>query len=61
MFVQITLNVRRTFEQKRALFQAIARNLNTNAGVRAEDVFINLVEVGKEDWSFGNGIAQYVE
>jgi hypothetical protein len=26
-----------------------------------EDVFISLVEVKKENWSFGNGIAQYTE
>jgi phenylpyruvate tautomerase PptA (4-oxalocrotonate tautomerase family) len=26
-----------------------------------EDVFINLVEVKKENWSFGNGIAQYAQ
>jgi 4-oxalocrotonate tautomerase len=38
---------------------AIARNLAANPGVRPEDVFVNLVEVAKEDWSFGNGVAQY--
>jgi phenylpyruvate tautomerase PptA (4-oxalocrotonate tautomerase family) len=59
VFVQITLSVGRTLEQKRTLFETIARNLNTHAGVHAGDVFINLVEVVKENWSFGNGIAQY--
>jgi hypothetical protein len=29
--------------------------------VRLGDVFINLVEVKKENWSFGEGVAQYVE
>jgi 4-oxalocrotonate tautomerase len=33
--------------------------LGQEAGMRPEDVFINLVEVAKENWSFGNGIAQY--
>ncbi len=58
VFVQITLSSGRTLEQKKALHAAIARNLS-GAGVRAEDVFVNLVEVAKENWSFGNGIAQY--
>ncbi|EZP30117.1 tautomerase family protein [Pseudomonas sp. RIT288] len=57
--IQITLNEGRTLEQKKALYQAIAHSLNTQLGIRLEDVFINLVEVKKENWSFGNGIAQY--
>lgn len=59
VFVQITLNTGRTLDQKRALYSAIARNLVANAGVHAEDVLISLVEVVKENWSFGNGVAQY--
>ena len=59
VFVQITMSVGRTLEQKRALFAAVARNLSADPGVRPEDVFIVLVEVVKENWSFGNGIAQY--
>jgi 4-oxalocrotonate tautomerase len=57
--IQITLNEGRTLEKKKALYAAIARNLGTDAGFRPEDVLINLVEVAKEDWSFGNGIASY--
>lgn len=59
VFVQITLSAGRTLEQKKALYAAIVRNLAASPGVRQEDVFVNLVEVGKENWSFGNGIAQY--
>jgi phenylpyruvate tautomerase PptA (4-oxalocrotonate tautomerase family) len=59
VFVQITMSVGRTLEQKKALFAAIARNLAEKPGLRIEDVFVNLVEVVKENWSFGNGIAQY--
>lgn len=59
VIIQITLNEGRTLEQKKALYQAIAQSLNTQLGIRLEDVFINLVEVKKENWSFGNGIAQY--
>jgi phenylpyruvate tautomerase PptA (4-oxalocrotonate tautomerase family) len=59
VIVQITWNAGRTLEQKKALYQAIADGLHEAIGLRREDVFINLVEVAKENWSFGNGIAQY--
>lgn len=59
VFIQITFSTGRTLDQKRALYAAIARNLAADPGVRPEDVFVNLVEVVKENWSFGNGIAQY--
>jgi 4-oxalocrotonate tautomerase len=58
VILQITLSSGRTLAQKRALFRAIADNLAA-LGVRREDVWINLVEVAKENWSFGNGIASY--
>lgn len=59
VFIQITLNEGRTTEQKRLLYKTIAEGLNREAGVRPDDVFINLVEVKKENWSFGGGVAQY--
>ena len=59
VIIQITANNTRTVEQKKALFARIAELLTQDPGVRKEDVFINLVEVAKENWSFGNGIAQY--
>lgn len=59
VFIQITLNEGRTTDQKKLLYKTIAEGLNREAGVRPEDVFINLVEVKKENWSFGNGVAQY--
>ena len=61
VFIQITLNEGRTVQQKKLLYKTIAKGLNDQAGVRMEDVFISLVEVKKENWSFGNGIAQYAE
>ena len=60
ILIQITLNAGRTLAVKKALYQRIAELLN-GLGVRKEDVFISLVEVPKENWSFGNGIAQYAE
>ncbi len=59
IIIQITLSEGRTVEQKRAFYKAIANGLNERLQVRMEDVFINLVEVRKENWSFGNGVAQY--
>jgi len=59
VFIQITLSVGRSVEQKKALYAAIVRNLGQRPGIRSEDVFVNLVEVVKENWSFGNGVAQY--
>jgi hypothetical protein len=46
---------------KKAFYREVAERLNKELGVRIEDVFINLVEVKKENWSFGNGIAQYAQ
>jgi 4-oxalocrotonate tautomerase len=59
VFIQITLNVGRSLELKKALYARMAELLKQNPGVRPEDVFINLTEVPRENWSFGNGIAQY--
>jgi phenylpyruvate tautomerase PptA (4-oxalocrotonate tautomerase family) len=59
VIIQITWNEGRTVEQKKALFKTIAEGLHAAIGLRLEDVFINLVEVKKENWSFGNGVAQY--
>jgi phenylpyruvate tautomerase PptA (4-oxalocrotonate tautomerase family) len=59
VIIQITLNEGRTVEQKKALYRAIAERLHEQLAVRREDVFVSLVEVKKENWSFGNGIAQY--
>jgi phenylpyruvate tautomerase PptA (4-oxalocrotonate tautomerase family) len=43
------------------LYRAIADGLQAAVGLRREDVFVNIVEVKKENWSFGNGVAQYAE
>ena len=59
VFIQITLNAGRTLELKKALYARIVERLKQNPGIRPEDVFINLTEVPKENWSFGNGVAQY--
>jgi 4-oxalocrotonate tautomerase len=59
VIIQITWNEGRTVEQKKALYKAIADGLSAGLSLRREDVFISLVEVKRENWSFGGGIAQY--
>jgi 4-oxalocrotonate tautomerase len=58
-FIHITANEGRTVEMKKTLFAAIAASVAGTGAVTAADVIITLVEVKKENWSFGNGIAQY--
>jgi|SRR5579863_2924646 len=58
--IQITVSNTRTVDQKKALYRSVVRRLAVTPGIRPADVFINLVEVVKENWSFGNGEAQYV-
>ncbi|TKR30222.1 tautomerase family protein [Luteimonas gilva] len=59
VFVQITANNTRSLEQKKAFYADVARRLSESPGLRPEDVLISLVEVPKENWSFGLGLAQY--
>jgi len=60
VIIQLTISNTRTVEKKKALYRRIVENLKENPGLRPEDVLINLVEVSPENWSFGNGVAQYV-
>jgi len=59
VFVQVFLSKGRTTEQKQAFYASVARRM-ANAGMRPGDLAVALVENTREDWSFGNGIAQYV-
>jgi len=59
VLIQITLNEGRSVELKKAFYKRVAERLHGELGIRLEDVFIVLVEVKKENWSFGNGVAQY--
>jgi 4-oxalocrotonate tautomerase len=61
VLVQITLSAGRKPGQKRKLYQRIVEILGKNPGVRPQDVTINLVETTWENWSFGNGEAQYTK
>jgi 4-oxalocrotonate tautomerase len=59
VYLQLTVSNTRTVAQKQALYRRIVERLAKDPGLRPQDVFINLVEVAKENWSFGNGDAQY--
>ena len=61
VIIQLTVSNTRNTAQKQALFRRITERLTGNPGLRAEDIFINLVEVLPENWSFGHGVAQYAE
>lgn len=59
VLIQITLSEGRSVDLKKAFYRKVADDLHAKLGIRKEDVFINLVEVVKENWSFGNGEMQY--
>ena len=59
IIIQISLNKGRSIELKKKLYKRIADDLNSKLKIRKEDIFIGLIEVDKENWSFGNGEAQY--
>ena len=59
VLVQITMSEGRSVEKKRLFYRTLAERLHHQLGVRPEDLFVNLVEVKKENWSFGHGVASY--
>lgn len=59
LYIRITVFNTRTAAQKKALFQRIVALLADKPGVRPEDVFINIIDSPLENWSVGNGLAQF--
>jgi len=59
LLVQITLSTGRSVEIKKTLYARMVELLAESPGIRKEDLFVSLLEVAKENWSFGNGVAQY--
>jgi phenylpyruvate tautomerase PptA (4-oxalocrotonate tautomerase family) len=60
VLIQLTVSNTRSVARKQKLYRRIVERLSDRPGIRPEDVFINLVEVLPENWSFGHGEAQYV-
>jgi 4-oxalocrotonate tautomerase len=62
MFVQITLNAGRKPQQKRKLFfSTMAIILKEPPGLDPKNLLVNLLQTSWENWSFGNGEAQYMD
>ena len=59
VYIQIIVFSTRTAEQKKALFRRTAELLGENPGIRPEDVFVTILDAAKENWSVGNGVAQF--
>jgi phenylpyruvate tautomerase PptA (4-oxalocrotonate tautomerase family) len=60
LFIHVLLRKGRTTETKQAFYRRTAELLQERTGLQPEDVLIALTENDLADWSFGNGIAQYV-
>jgi 4-oxalocrotonate tautomerase len=54
-------SILRSEEMKKELYRELAKTLSEKANIRKEDLFVSIVTVEKEDWSFGNGIAQLLD
>ena len=61
VFIQVFLAQGRTVGQKKRLFRALSDKLSAGHGLAPDDLLVNLVELARENWSFGRGIAQYAD
>ncbi len=59
VYIRITVFDTRTAEQKTALFRSIAHRLGESPGIRPQDLFVNLYDAPRENWSVGDGVAQF--
>ena len=59
IMIQVTWVGGRSTEVKKQFYRRIADEIHAKAGIRRVDVWINLVDGGRDDWSFGNGDIQY--
>jgi 4-oxalocrotonate tautomerase len=60
VYIRITVFNTRTAEQKKALYRRAVELLGESPGIRPEDVFVNVLEAAKENWSLGHGLAPFV-
>jgi 4-oxalocrotonate tautomerase len=59
VYIQVTVFDTRTAQQKQALFRRAVELLGESPGLRPQDVFIVVLQAAKENWSLGNGVAQF--
>lgn len=60
VYIQVTVFDTRTTEQKKALYKRTVELLAESPGIRPEDVFINILEAPKQNWSIGSGVASFI-
>jgi phenylpyruvate tautomerase PptA (4-oxalocrotonate tautomerase family) len=61
VYIDITMRAGRTDDQKRALYAKIAELAAKYAGTEPRNVFVTIHENQFADWSFGNGVGQYLD
>jgi phenylpyruvate tautomerase PptA (4-oxalocrotonate tautomerase family) len=59
IIIQVTWVGGRSVDVKKKFYRRVADEIHEKAQVRKEDIWINLVDSAREDWSFGNGEMQY--
>jgi phenylpyruvate tautomerase PptA (4-oxalocrotonate tautomerase family) len=60
VFVDVTMRAGRTDEQKKNLYAKIAELASKYADVEPRNVFVTIHQNQFADWSFGDGVAQYL-
>lgn len=61
ILIQLTISNTRSRAQKLDFYRAVNRELTERLGCSPNDIFINVVGVLPENWSFGQGRAQNIE
>lgn len=50
----------RAEEQKQRFYADLSRELKESCGIESGDLMVSITTNSKGDWSFGNGVAQYL-
>ncbi|AHY09010.1 tautomerase family protein [Serratia plymuthica] len=50
----------RAEEQKQRFYADLSRELKESCGIESSDLMVSITTNSKGDWSFGNGVAQYL-
>lgn len=59
IFIQVIWLGGRSVETKKKFYARVVDEIHKSQNIRKEDIVIVLLENGREDWSFGNGLMQY--
>ena len=61
VYIDITMRAGRTSDQKKALYARIAELAGKHGDTAPRNVFVTIHENQFADWSFGDGVGQYLE